>query len=202
VGGVLALVVAASTPAAAQTATAPGPWVLDVRGATSSVPGDLTFYPTQTASVVPARGFGVDLGAHVYPLRVGPAQLGLGANIVFIRSAATDPGSGEETDPAQRLTLTLRAIAPQISFNFGSRDGWSYLSAGLGTASITTRVEGDEAGERATGRRRSINFGGGARWFITERLAFSFDLRAHRIAAGGGTPGTSAFAVGAGVSLR
>ena len=57
-------------------------------------------------------------------------------------------------------------------------------------------------GRQESGRLRSVNFGGGARWFIRPRLAFGFDLRAHRIAAGSNTPKTNVFAVGAGVSLR
>jgi hypothetical protein len=47
-----------------------------------------------------------------------------------------------------------------------------------------------------------VNFGGGARWFLTERVAFGFDLRGHQIAAGDDTPKVSVFAVGAGLSIR
>ena len=98
--------------------------------------------------------------------------------------------------------LTLRAIAPQISLNFGSRDGWSYLSAGLGLGSVNSRTENASPGERESGRLRTINYGGGARWFMTPRLAFGFDLRAYQLAAGDGTPRVNVFAVGAGLSLR
>lgn len=201
--GVLALAVMVS-PAAGQTASAPGPWVVDVRGATSGVPTDLSFYPAQSAAFVPSRGFGVDLGGHVYLLTLGPARVGVGANVVMIRSTATEPAPAGETSPQQRLSLNLRTIAPQLSFNFGSREGWSYLSAGVGVASITTRSEGTTTGAQKSGQLRSVNVGGGARWFLTPRVAFGFDVRAHKIAAdaNGPTPPVTAVAVSAGLSLR
>ncbi|HVG70411.1 MAG TPA: hypothetical protein VM819_05850, partial [Vicinamibacterales bacterium] len=93
-------------------------------------------------------------------------------------------------------------LAPQVSANFGTRDGWSYLSAGVGIASVATEAADVMPGENESGRLRVVNFGGGARWFITERLAFGFDVRAHRIAAGSGTPKTALFAVSAGLSIR
>jgi hypothetical protein len=89
--------------------------------------------------------------------------------------------------------IALRILAPQVSFNFGSRAGWSYLSAGLGTSDITTRT----AGGRSPGRfeirgLRTLNVGGGARWFVKSHLGVGFDIRMHAIAAGttgaSGTP--------------
>lgn len=195
----------AAAPAAGQTAPSrPGPYVFDVRAATSGVPNDLSFYPTLTTEVVPARGFGLDVGGHVYLFTLGPARVGLGANVMLIRSSATAPVSPEDPLPGQRLTLNLRTVAPQVSVNFGTRDGWSYLSAGLGIASVTTRTEEVADGRRESGQLRSVNFGGGARWFIAPRVAFGFDVRAHQIAASGssGTPAMTMMAIGAGLSLR
>lgn len=207
-GGTVAAVVIATAQAAAQTTLPPGPWVLDVRGVTSPVPTDARFYPPLATSSVPSRGFGVDVGAQVYLLSLRLARIGVGANFVSVRSTAVGPvaAADDETTIAaaggQRLTLNMQMIAPQVSANFGSRDGWSYLSAGVGTASVTTETSDVMAGRQESGWLRSVNFGGGARWFITSRLAFGFDLRAHRIAAGSGTPKTSVFAVGAGLSIR
>jgi hypothetical protein len=205
-GGTIATVVIVAGQAAAQTSP-PGPWVLDVRGVTSAVPTDAAFYPALATSFVPSRGFGVDVGAHVYPFDLGFARIGLGASFVGVRSTAVAPAqsAGAEGSPAtagQRVTLNMRTIAPQISANFGSRDGWSYLSAGVGAASLNTETADVMPGRQDSGRLRSVNFGGGARWFIRERLAFGFDLRAHRIAAGSGTPKTTLFAVNAGLSFR
>ena len=75
--------------------------------------------------------------------------------------------------PSVRTRFT--AISPQLSFNFGDSDGWSYLSGGLGTSRMSVFVDdGDEPEQRRAG---TLNYGGGARWFVKPRLAFSFDLR-------------------------
>ena len=207
-GGTVLMVAMATAHAAAQTTTPPGPWVLDVRGVTSPVPTDAAFYPPLAATSVPSRGFGADFGAHVYLWSVKLARIGFGANFVIVRSAVDAPVAAPEEDetdeapPTQRVTLNMRMLAPQISANFGTRDGWSYLSAGVGIASVATEAADAMPGGQESGRLRSVNFGGGARWFINPRLAFGFDLRAHRIAAGSGTPKTSVFVVGAGLSIR
>ena len=197
-----------AAPAAAQLPSAgpPGPYVIDLRGATSALPTDSGFYPTLGETItVPARGFGFEAAGHVYPLAVGPARIGFGVSFTQLRGTAT------------ALAATLRLLAPQVSFNFGTSRGWSYLSAGLGSASMTTRVEGALEGEADTattdatadsGSVRSLNFGGGARWFITTHVAASFDVRFHRLAAGaaregrGGTPGGTVTAVSAGLSIK
>jgi len=194
----------AAAPAAGQTRARPDSWVLDIRGVTSAVPTDATFYPTLTSTIVPSRGFGADVGGHVYLFNLGPARVGLGATVMTVRATVSAPASTQEesVEPGQRVTLTLRAVAPQISFNFGSRDGWSYLSAGLGLGSVNSRTENALPGEQESGRLRVVNYGGGARWFFTPRLAFGIDLRAYQLAAGAGTPRVNAFAVGAGLSVR
>jgi hypothetical protein len=205
VAGVMAAAVVAAAPAAGQTTSAPGPWVVDVRAATSGVPNDVSFYPTLTSAFVPARGYGIDLGGHVYVFTLGPARVGLGASMMIIRSSGSAPAATEDPVPTQGVTLTLRTVAPRISFNFGSREGWSYLSAGAGVASVTTRTEEVSPGRRESGQLRSLNVGGGARWFITPRMAFGFDVRAHRVAGAGGsnpTPPWTVMAIGAGLSLR
>jgi hypothetical protein len=193
-----------AVPVAGQTASAPGPWVVDVRGITSSVPTDLAFYPAQDATFVPSRGFGLDLGAHVYLFTLGPARIGLGAEAIMIRSTTTEPVTSDTTSARRRLNLGLRTFAPQVSANFGSRDGWSYLSAGMGVGSVTTSVEGAATAEQDSGQLRAINFGGGARWFLSPRVAIGFDVRAHQLAAGSDnpTPRVTAVAISAGLSLR
>jgi hypothetical protein len=150
----------------------PGPiFVLDLRGATSAIPTSIGLYPNvPEGGSVPARGFGFDAGAHVYLFNLGPARLGLGVNVVGVRGTAVD------------ATATFSLIAPQLSFNFGSSDGWSYLSLGAGTAQV--RAE-------ETGSSSAINAGGGARWFIKRHLGVGFDVRVHMIAADGDTMGSS-----------
>jgi hypothetical protein len=150
----------------------PGPhFVVDVRGVTFGLPTSAGLYPTvPDGGSVPARGFGYDVGGHVYVFGLGPARIGLGANVLGVRGTAPD------------ATATMRIVAPQVSFNFGTSDGWSYLSLGAGTA----RMSGGE-----TASSSAINAGGGARWFISRHIAVGFDVRMHKIAADGDTMGAS-----------
>jgi Outer membrane protein beta-barrel domain len=149
----------------------PGPFVIDVRGVTSGIPASPGLYPDLGDQfVVPARGFGFDVGAHIYLFSLGPARLGLGANYIEVRGTATDADA------------TLQTIAPQLSFNFGTSDGWSYLSLGAGTARVNADAEASSS---------AINAGGGARWFLKRHLAVGFDIRFHKIAADGDTLGAS-----------
>ena len=121
----------------------PGPFVIDVRGVTSGIPASPGLYPDLGDQyVVPARGFGFDVGAHIYLFSLGPARLGIGANYIEVRGTATDADA------------TLETIAPQLSFNFGTSDGWSYLSVGAGPARVNAGAEASSS---------AINAGGGAR---------------------------------------
>jgi hypothetical protein len=161
----------------------PGPFVIDVRGVTSGIPASPGLYPDLGDQfVVPARGFGFDVGAHIYLFSLGPARLGIGANYIEVRGTATDADA------------TLQTIAPQLSFNFGTSDGWSYLSVGAGTA----RVKAIESASSS-----AINAGGGARWFMTRHLAVGFDVRFHTIGADGDTMGASTqVSAAVGLSLK
>jgi hypothetical protein len=188
-------------PALAQVSgrESPGPYVIDVRGATSGIPTAAAFYPpVDTTVAVPSRALGFDIGGHVYLPRLGAARLGLGASFVQMRG----------TSPA--ALMRIRLLAPQVSLNFGSGNGWSHLSAGIGTARIDTELRGEIAGshDAESGSLRAVNVGGGARWFLTDRAAVGFDLRFHRVAAGeprgarAGTPHVTLVTVSVGVSVR
>ena len=161
----------------------PGPYVVDVRGVTIGIPASPGLYPDLGDQfTVPARGFGFDVGGHVYLFNLGPARLGLGVNVIRVRGTATDADA------------TFQTVAPQLSFNFGTSDGWSYLSLGAGTA----RVEAIE-----TGSSSAINAGGGARWFMKRHLAVGFDIRVHMIAADGDIMGKSTqVSASVGLSLK
>jgi hypothetical protein len=160
-----------SGAANAQTAEPVSGYVIDLRGVMTGLPKETAFFPGLPAdTVVPARGFGFDVGAHVYLLSLGPSRLGVGAN--YIRGRGTVPG----------MVSTFSTVAPQVSFNFGSRAGWSYLSAGFGRASVETTLESEEGTTHhdADGLN-ALNFGGGARWFLAARLAVGFDVRFNRV---------------------
>jgi hypothetical protein len=156
---------------------------------------------------LPTLGFGIAGGAHVYPLGLGRMKLGVGAEILMSgRSKTLEPE--EEGDPAGPTVKTrLSAFTPMVSVNFGSRRGWSYFSGGLGWAGYTVEQESAPVGD-ADSRPKVLNYGGGARWFAKEHLAFTFDLRWYKVSAQTATvsrppyPATTMMVFSAGVSLK
>ncbi len=210
------LVLAASVTAAQELTSEPfeppGPYVIDVRGAMASIPKPPEFFPPlEAGTFAPARGFGLDVGAHIYPFTLGRARVGFGANVVHARGSLA----------LSEVSATVTTVTPQVSFNFGTRDGWSYLSAGYGTAAVRSSgpvreellsgVPDAESGElegpmvirtAESGRVRALNYGGGARWFLSSHLAVGFDLRFHRLSAGAVTPKATLAVLSAGLSIR
>jgi hypothetical protein len=183
------LLVLAAVPAAAQGPDPIRGYVIDLRGTTTGLPKDTAFFPgIPVETIVPARGFGFEVGGHVYVLTLGPSRVGLGAT--YVRARGTTEG----------IAATVSTVAPQVSFNFGTAAGWSYLSAGLGAASVSTTATSETGTIRAdTESLRSVNYGGGARWFLARRLAVGFDLRLHQVS---GPPKTTLFAASVGFSIR
>ena len=199
--------------------------MIDVRGSTVGAPQSPRFFPpVPTGTVIPTRAFGFDLGGHVYLFQLGPARVGLGADLFRLRGTASPPKpakSASGTTPTPQpaapttpdMTMTITTVAPQLSLNFGGSAGWSYVSAGLGRAQVTTeRSPFDKGGaqRRESGSVTSQNFGGGARWFTSDHLAFTFDIRFHllspgearELVAGPGTPRTRIVSASAGISVR
>jgi hypothetical protein len=172
----------------------------DLRLVTSTLPTAAGWTPaSDTGEVVPGRGFGGEIGAHAL---VGPGRhkrLGVGVSGVFVQGRAAGAAGGN-------LTTRLTAIAPHFSANFGHRGGWSYLSGGAGLARVTS-IRSGGASDPA-GWSTVFHYGAGARWFLTERVAFSLDLRFWALAPRGGigdrpnAPANTRIALGAGVSVR
>ena len=197
-----------STAAFAQSSS-PGPYIVDVRGAMSGAPGGASFYPPVTADVLaPQRAFGFVAGAHVYPFHLGVARIGLGADLMRARGTASSIGN-------VGAAMSVMTLAPQLSFNFGTHDGWSYLSGGYGMAQTLARVDVPATTTTSTTtppvtvttpastssrERRSpaINIGGGARWFLREHVAVGFDVRFHRMT----NPSKQIVGLSVGISLR
>ena len=224
IGTVASVSTAQTTPVLVLPAPSrPGPYVIDVRGSTVGAPQAPRFYPTvPTGTLIPTRAFGFDLGGHVYLFQLGPARVGVGADLFRLRGTASPPkpvttGSATTPPPAPSarttpdITASITTIAPQISLNFGNSTGWSYLSAGLGKAQVITERSSFDKGQAArleSGQVTSQNFGGGARWFTSDHLAFTFDIRFHLLSPGkpqgeiAGTPRTRIVSASVGISLR
>jgi hypothetical protein len=160
-----------------------------------------------TEENLPGRGFGLAAGVHVYPARLGKVTLGLGAEWQTSRASRTLKGE-EDTDPdSPTVKGSFSAFAPQVSLNFGGRDGWSYVSGGIAWTQMTIERE-DAPVADPEGRQTAIHYGGGARWFTMDHLAFTFDIRFYRLPAQDAVTGRPAYpkstmlVLSAGISLK
>lgn len=166
----------------AQPTTGPIPrFVVDARGSLARFKQDQAVADTLQVETtnLPTRGLGVTLGGQLYVLHARWITIGVGGEVMFARdSASAKVEEGEAAGPT--VTTSYSGFAPQISFNFGRDEGWSYISGGLGVARITSERDDVPIAETA-GRTRMLNYGGGARWFNSPRMAFTFDLRFYAI---------------------
>src|SRR3954467_13859983 len=129
---------------------------------------------------LPTRGFGFVVGAHWYPIRFGVMTLGLGGEISK-GGDDTTVNTGTKTVPVDvTVNTSFSAVSPQVSFNFGARNGWSYLSGGIGWSNLTTERADFPLPPPESGIK-TINYGGGARWFFKRHLAIGFDIRFYAV---------------------
>jgi opacity protein-like surface antigen len=206
---VSACLLTAPGTASAQLAAPPGPFVIDARGAFSSVGRSEALAAPRglTVGELPKSVLGFDIGAHVYPVR-RRVTLGIGATLLMVGGTQT-PGTPEEGAVDAPITpgeFRVRGIVPQVSMNFGSSRGWSYLGGGLGLSQLKAgRAESDLT---YSPQLLTLNLGGGARWFVSEHVAFTIDGRYYRIASKPleadyiGNPVVTMFVVSAGVSFK
>jgi hypothetical protein len=182
----IVLVIGLAATAEAQPTAGPiSRFVIDTRGSFARFKQDSAVAQGLgvDASTLPTTGLGITAGAHVLPLRLRWLTLGIG--VEYARAAdsrtttITDPDTNVETD-GPTLTTRFTAFAPQLSFNFGRDEGWSYLSGGIGRARITTEHKNVPATDTPD-TTQVINYGGGARWFNTPHMAFTFDIRWYAI---------------------
>ena len=178
----------ASTPAASNDTRIPI-FVIDARGVFGRLGQDVTTATglSTTALNLPATGLGVLGGAHVYLWRGKSMAFGVGGEAILARASRTlIDSTGKATGTA--INRRLRAVSAQLSLNFGHRAGWSYLTAGIGPTSFESYL----AGTKPDGLRpASLNFGGGARWFNFEHMAFTLDMRFYTTKPALATPNTA-----------
>lgn len=207
--GALALVLGLAAPASAQDKEPIGLFAADARIAfpgykeMPTVAADLGVNPLD----MPPRGFGLVLGAHVYPARKGIVTLGIGAELMTSGRSRARDASEDGSSPALTVHTHFSSFAPQLSLNFGSKQGWSYISGGMGWGRLTTELAATPLPDAAA-RTRVINYGGGARWFAKPHLAFSVDLRFYAVNPQEASAGRPAFprmtivAMSAGISVK
>jgi hypothetical protein len=192
-------------------------FVVDARGTSAGLPTEPGWVPLVPAETqVPSRALGVDLGAHVYPIRIKSAAIGIGATWGFARGRTTPPelppGTTPPLVPVPEVTTQTTSLVPQVSLNFGHALGWSYLSAGLGQTRVESEARALTGTIQYTPRDsewiKTINFGGGARWFVNDHLGVSFDLRWYKLSivpasnTHPGAPRASLLTAAVGVSLK
>ena len=210
-GVVLALF---ARPAVAQDPPPPIPFaVLDVHGSFPSFPSDdplLAASRNMSLAELPGSGLGAQVALTLYPLRTRIVTFGIGGEVAIARSRQTPLAGAVMADgvtPLRPSEELFRSFAPQVSLNFGNGSGWSYLSGGLGQSNWSLTPEGLTDYPPNTDPLKTINYGGGARWFIKPHVAFSFDVRFYAINPGTvdlypATPRTSLFVIGAGISVK
>ena len=193
--------------AAAQDERPPiGPFVVDVRATFPRFPDEQALAESRALvpGELPGRGVGFDAGAHVYLFTWKAMTLGVGGQITLARARISPTAESG----LRAVTERVSSIAPQVSFNFGTGDGWSYLSAGIGTTQWSVVPDGQAPGPADEERLLTFNYGGGARWFSNRHVAFTFDVRFHAIDAGTvfpgrpGGPRTRLLTMGAGISVK
>jgi hypothetical protein len=184
-----------------------GPIVVDLHGTFGSFPEDQLVADSRgmTLAELPDSGLGVQVGIHVYPIRWKAITIGIGGEYATSRARQTPvDGVIGVRSAEERLT----SVTPQISFNFGTGHGWSYLSAGFGNSTWAIVPQGQDAYPPDSDGVKTINYGAGARWFARPHLGFSFDVRFYAI-----NPSSSSFTfaqrpratlvvVGAGISVK
>jgi hypothetical protein len=137
----------------------------------------------------PGGGFGYDVGGHVYVFRWGQITFGLGGSY-HASSADQRPGELSADPDGPTLRKRFSALSSQLSFNFGHRNGWSYLSGGLGSSRLSLYpTNAEEPPQRSS---NTLNYGGGMRWFLNARLAFTLDIRLYAISPLAGLDGAPA----------
>lgn len=205
-GVCVAASVAAVSPATAQEPPPRIPLlVVDVHANVLSFPQDPQLAKSRdlNPSELPGLGLGGDLGAHIYPLKWRAMTWGFGGQVTVARARRSPEAGSNLRSTSARFT----SMAPQMSFNFGTGTGWSYLSGGIAVSTWSVVPDGVARQPAADERLTTINYGGGARWFAKPHLAFSFDVRFYTInpSAPGqlpSSPRTTLMIIGAGVSLK
>jgi len=211
---VIVLVLSAAPALAQDPAPRIGPFALDLHATVPQFPNEdaqLAASRGMQVAELPGNGLGVQASAHLYLLKVKVVTVGIGAEFAASRARKTpDAAAATTTSRALRPSEErFSTFSPQLSLNFGNGRGWSYLSGGIGVANWAIVPEGQEGFAADSESLRTINYGGGARWFAKSHLAFSFDVRFYAINPGTpfianqlGSPRTTLMIIGAGISLK
>lgn len=159
-----------------------GGFVADVRGTFPKFKQDPNIASGIGVSPLnlPGRSLGIVFGAHWYPLHLGAMRIGIGGEVMRAARNRTLPAvkAGDPAGPTVHSQMS--SVTPQISLNFGKRQGWSYISGGIGATAFTAERQ-DAPLPPQEKRTQTFNYGGGARWFSKKHIALSVDLRFYAV---------------------
>jgi hypothetical protein len=184
-----------------------GPIVLDLHGTVPRFPKDdaVALSRGLSPAELPGTGLGAQAAFHLYFFRWRAITFGIGGELVAARAKQTPPSGAPGARP---VTEQFRTLGSQLSFNFGSGDGWSYLSGGIGRSNWSI-IPADRPPLTVDDEAlKTVNYGGGARWFVRRHVAFSFDVRFYALNPGTpslgfpASPRITFMAIGAGISVK
>lgn len=181
-------------------------FVVDLHGTVVNFPADpnLAFSRGLDQAELPGRGLGGDVAVHAYPFKYRAVTFGIGGRLTTSRAHRTQ----DQLSVLRPVTERFTYLGPQLSFNFGTGAGWSYISGGIAASTWSVVPDGSIAQPPDEERLRTIDYGGGARWFAKPHLAFSFDVRFYAInpssptLALAGGPRKTLMVVGVGISVK
>jgi len=186
--------------------------VVDLQGLMPVFPNDSPqlaesrgFGGVNGVTALPGAGMGGRAGVHLYLLKYRAITFGVGGEVALGVSSSTPAATSTGLVPVDERLVTGDG---QISVNFGTGHGWSYLSGGVGRSRWSLHPAGGPDLAPDSQLLPTINYGGGARWFAKKHLAFSVDVRIYEIqtgaatAIGPGSPRTRLLTVAAGISLK
>jgi hypothetical protein len=187
-----------------------GPFAVDLHGTVPHFPSSnaqLEQSRDLVSGELPGTGLGVHLSANVYFFKWKAITFGVGGDAAIARSH----NSGQlisEGVLGRSVTERFTHVAPEISFNFGNGNGWSYLSGGIGRSIWYIVPDGAEPLPADSHPLETINYGGGAKWFLNHHLAFSVDARFYAVYPGvpdgsrPASPRTTLLIAGAGITVK
>jgi hypothetical protein len=207
----LATLVVWTAPAAAQGPPPKiGPFAIDFHATVPRFPtGDPQLSDSRALlqAELPGAGLGLHGAATLYPIKWRAVTFGFGVDATVARARRASRAVSTTT-VGRAVTERFSHIAPDISFNFGTGDGWSYISGGIGPGVWYLVPDGGLPMNADDQRLQTINYGGGARWFLNRHVAFSLDVRFYAVAPSApdagrpSSPRTTLLFLGGGVSLK